>query len=93
MADPIKEFVITDHAAVELARRGLTEDTVRRVLSGPEQQIEIRPGRVVLQSRITMDSPGKEYLVRVFVDVDREPGEVVTAYRTSKLSKYWREPA
>jgi hypothetical protein len=28
--------------------------------------------------------------VRVFVDVDRAPPEVVTAYRTSKLAKYWR---
>jgi len=29
--------------------------------------------------------------VRVFVDVDRRPAEVVTAYRTSKIGKYWRE--
>jgi hypothetical protein len=30
------------------------------------------------------------YLVRVFVDVDRTPAEVVTVYRTSKMAKYWR---
>jgi len=30
-------------------------------------------------------------MVRVVVDVDREPNEVVTAYRTSKIEKYWRE--
>jgi len=24
------------------------------------------------------------------VDVDRSPAEVVTAYRTSKIDKYWR---
>lgn len=28
--------------------------------------------------------------MRVFVDVDREPAEVVTVYRTSKIAKYWR---
>jgi hypothetical protein len=33
---------------------------------------------------------GRRYLVRVFVDVDRSPAEVVTAYRTSKIDKYWR---
>jgi hypothetical protein len=27
---------------------------------------------------------------KVFVDIDREPAEVVTAYRTSKIAKYWR---
>jgi hypothetical protein len=29
-------------------------------------------------------------LLRVFVDVDRDPPEVVTVYRTSKIEKYWR---
>src|SRR2546422_14711 len=46
-------------------------------------------GRVVLHSRVEMDSPAKMYLVRVFVDVDRNPPEVVTVYRTSRISKYW----
>ena len=36
-----------------------------------------------------MDVPEKQYLVRVFVDLDRHPAEVVTAYRTSKIEKYW----
>ena len=44
-------------------------------------------GRVVLQSRLSMDEC--IYLVCVFVDVDREPPEVVTVYRTSKIEKYW----
>jgi hypothetical protein len=35
----------------------------------------------------------KTYLVRVFVDVDRRPAEVVTVYRTSKMEKYWRREA
>ena len=36
-----------------------------------------------------MGEPEKEYLVRVFVDIDRDPAEVVTVYRTSKIDKYW----
>jgi hypothetical protein len=46
-----------------------------------------RPGREVLESRLELE--GKRYLLRVFVDVDRSPAEVVTAYRTSKIAKYW----
>jgi hypothetical protein len=46
---------------------------------------------VVLQSRLVDADAGTEYLVRVFVDIDRRPAEVVTAYRTSKIAKYWRE--
>jgi hypothetical protein len=38
-----------------------------------------------------MGEPPKEYLLRVFVDVDRNPAEVVTVYRKSQVSKYWQE--
>jgi hypothetical protein len=34
--------------------------------------------------------PEQEYLIRVFVDVDCDPAEVVTVYRTTKIEKYWR---
>ena len=51
----------------------------------------MRRGRVVLQSRITLGAPSREYLVRVFVDVDRRPADVITVYLTSKIAKYWKE--
>jgi len=35
-----------------------------------------------------MGPAGQEYLMRVFVDIDRDPAEVVTVYRTSKIGKY-----
>ncbi len=46
----------------------------------------MRPGRVVAQGLIG------EYLLRVFIDIDRTPPEVVTAYQTSKIEKYRRVP-
>jgi len=42
------------------------------------------------RDRTSFGEPPKTHLLRIFVDVDREPAEVVTAYRTSKISKYWR---
>jgi type I restriction-modification system DNA methylase subunit len=33
---------------------------------------------------MTLDDLSKVYLLRVFVDIDREPPEVVTVYRTSR---------
>jgi hypothetical protein len=74
-----------------MERRALDEEVIRAILLSPEQRDEIRTGRIVLQSRVWMGAPAKHYVVRVFVDVDRDPAEVVTVYRTSKLSKYWRE--
>jgi hypothetical protein len=61
---------------------------VRRVLAAPKQRHPVRPGRAVLQSRIALQ--GKTYLVRVFVDIDRNPAEVVTVYRTSRIARYRR---
>ncbi|MDR7415263.1 MAG: hypothetical protein QN200_02200 [Armatimonadota bacterium] len=60
-------------------------------MARPEQTFDLRPGRSVRQSR--MELGGKVYLVRVIVDVDRTPAEMVTVYRTSKISKYWRQGA
>jgi len=88
-APPVRNYVIGPHASLEMARRGLSEEIIRRVLAAPEQQLDARPGRMVMQSRVEMGDAAKTYLIRVFVDVDREPAEVVTAYRTSKVRKYW----
>ncbi len=90
-AEPVIDYVITAHAAYELERRGLSEENVRAVLLGPGQRLEVRPGRVLLQSRLVDAAARTEYLVRVLVDIDRQPADVVTAYRTSKIAKYWRE--
>ncbi len=73
-----------------MARRQITEDDVAKVLVVPEQTAIIREGREVYQSRFQTGEPTKTYLLRVFVDVDRTPPEVVTMYRTSKVAKYWR---
>jgi hypothetical protein len=89
MAGPMMDYVITAHAAFEMQRRGIAEADLEQVLRAPEQRFPVRAGREVFQSR--MGISGTEYLVRVFVDVERQPVEVVTVYRTSKVSKYWRD--
>lgn len=88
MPEPISDFILTPHALLGMQRRGLEATLLSQVLSAPEQREVVRPGRDLLQSRIDMD--GKRYLLRVFVDVDKNPAEVVTVYRTSRIEKYWR---
>ncbi len=89
-AAPITRYRLTDHARTEMARRQIGESDVARVLSAPEQAENVREGRAVYQSRIEAGEPPRTYLLRVFVDIDREPPEVVTVYRTGKIEKYWR---
>jgi hypothetical protein len=88
--EPIFEFVFTDHALTEMARRGISQEHVRNGLASPEQMEWIREGRAVYQSKYDTSEPPKTYLLRIFVDIDREPPHVVTVYRTSKIEKYWR---
>src|SRR5687767_14025142 len=85
----VDSYVFTGHASDEMARRSIDPAIVRAVLAEPEQSEPVRPGRMVLQSRLSFAGDATIYLVRVFVDVDREPAEVVTVYRTSKIGKYW----
>lgn len=88
MVESLSNYRITDHAAFEMDRRGVSEDIVRRIMRAPEQRYSVRPGRDVLQSKVTFS--GRLYLVRIFVDVDRQPAQLVTVYRTSNMAKYWR---
>ncbi len=86
----IDDYVLTEHALWEMRRRKLDPALVHRTLKAPEQQLPVKSGRIVCQSRWTAPESLQEYLIRVIVDIDRDPPEVVTAYRTTKLVKYWR---
>lgn len=90
---PITTYRLTDHARAEMYRRQIGEEDVARVLAAPEQTETVREGHEVYQARLASGDPPKIYLLRVFVDTDRFPPEVVTAYRTSKIAKYWRPEA
>jgi Domain of unknown function (DUF4258) len=82
--------VFTDHARRQMQRRGLAESDVHRVLQAPDSIEPVRAGRIVAQKLLPLGEPTRDYLVRVFVDVDRTPAEIVTAYRTSRIGKYRR---
>ncbi len=89
-ASPIKTYRLTEHAKLEMARRQISDAEVSQVLTAPEQSEAVNSERVVYQSRVIWGQIPRPYLLRVVVDTDREPPEVVTVYRTSKISKYWR---
>ncbi len=89
-AKPIQGFIFTEHALAEMARRKISEEEVRNALAIPDQMEMVRAGRVVYQTKLYMSEFAKTYILRVFLDIDRNPPQVVTVYRTSKVEKYWR---
>ena len=78
---------LTPHARTQILRRGLTEAMVLAIAGSPEQVVPARRGRVVAQTRA--DWNGTPSLIRVVIDIEQELALVVTAYRTSKIEKYW----
>lgn len=87
---PIHKFELSDHALMEMERRNITQESVREILAAPEQVEMVREGRSIYQAIIKLGDPLKPYVLRVFIDIDRDPPRVVTVYRTSKIDKYWR---
>ncbi|MEW6669035.1 MAG: DUF4258 domain-containing protein [Thermodesulfobacteriota bacterium] len=83
-------FEISKHARQEMKRRGLSEDLVGMILQNPQQIVDAYGNMRAYQSIIDMET-GKDYLVRVIVNDTVEPAKVVTAYKTSKIAKYWRQ--
>ncbi len=43
----MRDIVFSDHALSEMARRGVTEAIVRRVLNAPQTTASVRAGRIV----------------------------------------------
>jgi hypothetical protein len=82
----LKDAIFTAHALDQMRERRITLEQAQLVLAQPEEVLPVRTGRVVAQGMIG------EHLLRVFVDVDRDPPEVVTVYRTSQIDKYRSQP-
>jgi hypothetical protein len=86
------QVVFSDHARIRMGRRDISEALVREALGRPESDRLVREGRRVLQAGALWGEPPRMYLIRVFVDVDRNPPEIVTAYLTRKFGKYEVSP-
>lgn len=85
------DVVISDHARFEIVRRQLSEEAIRSVAQNPQQVVKLKKGRKVCQSKYHDLAEGKEMLLRVITEERNALLFVVTAYRTSKIDKYWQK--
>ena len=61
--ESIFDFVFTDHALTEMARREISKEDVKSVLEKPDQTEMVSGGRAVYQARRGMGNPPKIYLL------------------------------
>ncbi|NGZ11033.1 MAG: DUF4258 domain-containing protein [Nitrospira sp. LK70] len=84
------KFQFSKHVLEELEKRKIPQKLVEQALYAPEQKVPEVDDIACYQSRVEIS--GKTYLLRVMVNETLNPAVVVTMYRTSKVSKYWRKP-
>jgi hypothetical protein len=82
-------FKLSRHAREEMERRSISLPLLESVMDDPQQIVVERENLKAYQSVVDIAEKGS-FLRRIIVDDAAEPPMVVTAYKTSKISKYWR---
>ena len=86
---PLERIVISAHAQFEMRRRGIGRSEVIATVRNPDQVLPSVKGRQIYQCKL---APARRMLLRVIVKEVSRAYHVITAYKTSKIAKYWRSP-
>jgi hypothetical protein len=86
---PAKPIRIGTHARFAMRRRGIRRNEVVRTIRKPGQVLPSSKGRQIYQRLL---GPKGRLLLRVVVKPAADAYHVITAYKTSKVAKYWRTP-
>jgi hypothetical protein len=80
-------YTLSRHARQEIERRRIPLSLIAAVLEKPDQIVLERGAAKAYQSRCEIG--GKMFLLRVIVVDSVDPALIVTAYRTTRIEKYW----
>jgi len=83
------DFIISKHAQEQMLRRNISYEMVLLTVSKPDQMfIDCEDERIVICQSIIKENE-QMFLLRVFVNRDKQPNVVVTLYKTTKITKYY----
>jgi hypothetical protein len=83
------KIVVIPIAEKKIERRNIPMEWVKETVRSPEQTVSGYGGRTVYQKRYET-SGGKQQLLRVVTEKVPEQIDVITAYLTSEINRYWR---
>jgi len=86
-----KRVVIAPYAARKAGKRGLAQADIEECASEPDPIVAGHHGRQVAQKLV--EWKGRRHLLRVVLEELPDRVEVVTAYRTSAIDRYWNDRA
>ena len=84
----MKEIEIIPIARMKAERRGISEHWIIETINSADQTVVGYGGRKVAHRRYSIGE--KEYLLRVVYE-EGDKIEVVTAYLTSQIERYWED--
>jgi hypothetical protein len=87
----MKPIRITDYCDGRLVARKLDRKAVEKIIRSPEQIVPDAddPNRQIHQSRFC-DDQGREKLLRIVVEENKDEIVVVTVYPVSQFKRYWK---
>ena len=85
----MKRIEIIPLAKRKSEKRGIPQEWIKETVNFPAQIVEGYGGRKVAHRKYMVGD--KEYLLRAVYEEKEGLYEVVTAYLTSQIGRYWRE--
>lgn len=85
----MKKLSIISLAEKKLQRRSIPEEWIFELINCPAQIVEGYGGRKIAQKKYVIEN--KEYLLRAIYEENADQIEVITAYLTSQVKRYWKE--
>jgi hypothetical protein len=85
---PEKPIRFTPHAEENLIARSISREEVEETIRNPDRDEDARPPRRVASRQYFDDVLNKEMLLRVITEETADGIQVITLYKTSKITKY-----
>lgn len=79
----------SEHARERIRSRNLTTDQIKEGIKNPDEKFQIEIGNVV-HKVLKDDESREEYLLRIFYKEEEGRILIISAYKTSKIEKYWK---
>jgi hypothetical protein len=83
------KVVFSKHAKEQMLRRGIARETVVFVVSHPEEILADDEDTTIMIYQSLIKEGSQQFLLRVFINTDKFPHEIITLYKTSKIKKYY----
>jgi hypoxanthine phosphoribosyltransferase len=83
------KIIFSKHAKEQMLRRGITREIVMLVISHPEETLANEEDVTVTIYQSLIKEDNQRFLLRVFINKDKFPHEIITLYKTSKIEKYY----